>query len=430
VNGYWSFGTDKYSDELGNDAGPYRFRPVASHLRNYHDMTWDLRSPSDPIDFDKMAKGGGTPATPWLNWDREYRCWHEGAGMNVQASLQFYRFKPEQWKSPRSDAFQYAQAYTRHFGQQHGNGLVCSIEAGNEPWQYPAAVYREILLGIAQGAEAGDPTVEVFPCALQAVDPLAEQHGPWKNYIGDRIAPEAAALLDGINVHCYSYLGIGDGQRRAVQPEHPGSTFWEVLNAIRWRNQNMPGKKIYLSEWGWDSDGAEEACTHAECVTEQEAAAYAVRGALIAARLGLDRATWFFHANDRGASSLYRRSGLLGSADTGFAKKMPYHALEQLVRLAGSRYFHSVLREDETCWAYLLSDGEGKVSHIVTWKPTGGGDLAANFTKVNLGNYKAKAAWLLDGSSTGMKPVAEIAKQKKGGVELTISGLPILVELE
>ncbi|MBK9014986.1 MAG: hypothetical protein IPM82_13435 [Saprospiraceae bacterium] len=126
----------------------------------------------------------------------------------------------------------------------------------------------EILLGMAEGAEAGDPTVEVFPCALQAVDPLAEKHGQWKNYIGDRITPQSASLLDGINIHCYSYTSDKNGKRRAVQPEHPGSSFWEMLNAIRWRNQNMPGKKIYLSEWGWDSDGAGEDCTHDECVSE------------------------------------------------------------------------------------------------------------------------------------------------------------------
>ncbi|MBK8567367.1 MAG: discoidin domain-containing protein [Saprospiraceae bacterium] len=84
VNGYWSFGTDQYSDLLAPDGGPFRFKPVASHLRNYHDMTWDLKSPNDPIDFEKMSKGGGTPATEWLNWDREQglarRRWHERAG--------------------------------------------------------------------------------------------------------------------------------------------------------------------------------------------------------------------------------------------------------------------------------------------------------------------------------------------------------------
>jgi hypothetical protein len=442
VNGYWSFGTDQYSDQLGPDGGPYRFKPVATHLRNYHDLTWDLKSPSDPIDFGKMANGGGTPATEWLNWDREYRAWHEGAGMNVQASIQFYKFKPEDWKNPRADGRRYAEAFARHFGQKHGNGFVCSMEVGNEPWHYPAAVYREILLGMAEGAAAGDPTVEVFPCALQAVDPQAEKSGPWKNYIGDRITPEAAKLLDGINVHCYSYAYNPDfktsfhsgtdsdsHRRRGVQPEHANSTFWEILNAIRWRNVNMPGKKIYLSEWGWDSDGAGEDCTHDVCVSEDAAAKYAVRGALIATRLGIDRATWFFHANDKTASSLYTRSGLLGSSKTGFAKKKTFLALQQLVEKLGDKYFISVLQENEWGWAYFFGDAGGKVTHLVVWRPADSNGEISRTSSIKIGKRKAKAAWLLDGASN--ENVADkFTNMRDGELILNFTDAPLLVELE
>ncbi len=430
VNGYWSFGTDQYSDQLAPDGGPYRFKPVASHLRNYHDLSWDLKSPSDPIDFDKMAAGGGTPATEWLNWDREYKAWHEGAGMNVQASIQFYKFKPEDWKNPREEGRRYAEAFTRHFGTKKGNGFICSIEAGNEPWHYPADVYREILLGMAEGARAGDPTVEVFPCALQAVDPLAEKYGQWKNYIGDRITEQAAKLLDGINIHCYSYITGAKGTRKAVQPEHANSTFWEMLNAIRWRNQNIPGKKIYLSEWGWDSDGAGEDCTHEECVSEQAAANYAVRGALIAARLGIDRATWFFHANDKSGSSLYTRSGLLGSVNTGFAKKKTFLALQSLVSLVGTKYFHSVLREDETAWVYLLGNADGKVTHLIAWRPVDSDAPGNRAAMVKVGKRRAKAAWLLDGAAGRKDELQAKTKLQDGDLVLTVTDVPLLVELE
>lgn len=442
VNGYWSFGTDHYSDQLGPDGGPFRFKPVASHLRNYHDLTWDLKSPSDPIDFEKMAKGGGTPAIAWLDWDREYRAWHDGAGMNVQASIQFYKFKPEDWKNPRADGKRYAEAFTRHFGLKHGNGLVCSMEVGNEPWHYPAAIYREILLGMAEGAAAGDPTVEVFPCALQAVDPSVEKSGPWKNYIGDRITPESAKMLDGINVHCYSYANNPDYKtsyhfgtdtdshtRRGVQPEHANSTFWEILNAIRWRNVNMPGKKIYLSEWGWDSDGAGEDCTHDVCVTEEAAAKYAVRGALIASRLGIDRATWFFHANDKTASSLYSRSGLLGSSKTGFAKKKTFLALQQLVEKLGNKYFISVFQENERGWAYYFGDPNGKITHLVVWHPGDSNETISRTYSLKVGKRKAKAAWLLDGE-TNEDVLWKFVTSQDGNLILNFTDSPLLVELE
>ncbi len=423
VNGYWSWGTDQYSDLLAPEGGPYRYRPVASHARNYHDMTWDVNAPGQSVDFKKMAEGKGTPAKKWLNWDREYKAWTH-AGLNVQASLQFFRFKPEAWKNPRAAAYNYAFAYTRHFGSKYGNGYICTIEAGNEPWAYPADVYREILQGMAEGAAEGDPDVEVFPCALQAADPSAETHGPFKNYMGARIAPAAAPLLDGINIHAYSYVINSKGKRQAVHPEHPNSTFWEILNAIRWRNHNMPGKKIYLSEWGWDGSGGGEECTHDECVSEQAAAAYAVRGALIAARLGIERATWYFYANEKTGSSLYTRSGLTGSAETGFKKKQVFNALESLMKNLGDGIFYSVVREDETAWMYLFADENGKVSHLAAWLPEASAPGIQKTIQWRT-EYEPGRAIRLDGSKGDLS-----VKKQNGTMMLELTTVPLLVSLK
>lgn len=428
VNGYWSWGTDQYSDLLAPNGGPYRYMPVASHARNYHDMTWDLNSPSDKINFDDMAAGKGTPAKEWLNWDREYGAWHD-AGLAIQASLQFYRFKPDDWKEPELEARNYAGAFVKHFGQKHGNGLVCSIEAGNEPWRYPSDLYKKILYGMASAAKEVDPYMEVFPCALQAADPGAEKSEVFKNYMGARISKEASQLLDGINIHAYSYAPGPHGHQKALHPEHPNSTFWEILNAIRWRNQNMPGKKIYLSEWGWDHDGGGEDCTHDECVSEAAAAAYAVRGAIIALRLGIDRATWFFYANAKEPSSLYTRSGLTSSGNHGFAKKQSFFALESLVALVGDRYFLKVVQEDERGWAYLLGKADGTATHLVAWEPSAHGDN--EFSQVIWKtSYKPKSAFLLDGSNgSGVKTDLPTVSAT-GDWKIKISATPIIIAFQ
>lgn len=370
VNGYWSWGTDICSKDLPKDGGPWRYAPVASHGRNYHDMTWDLKTPNGSIDFSKM-KDEGTPAKGWVRWDDEYAEWVK-AGLDVQASLQFYKYDEKIWLNPEANAYAYASSYVKHFGSTHGNGLVCTIEVGNEPWKYTSSTYREILKGMAKGAKETDPTMEVFPCALQAADPSADETDVFKNYIGTRITEEASKYLDGINIHSYSYVRTKNGKRIAVQPEHPQSTFWEILNAIRWRDENMPGKKIYLSEWGWDAAGGGEDCIHSECVSEKEGADYAIRGALIASRLGIDRATWFYYANTEGPSSLYTRSGLTGSKSTGFKKKRVFIAIKQLIDMMGESYFHSIVREDETAWVYQFSDKLGKPTHLVGWIPKSG----------------------------------------------------------
>ena len=60
----------------------------------------------------------------------------------------------------------------------------------------------------------------------------------------------------------------------------------EVRNFIRFRDANFPGKPIYLTEWGWDSDGAGETASGSESVSERAQALYAIRGAMMFARQG------------------------------------------------------------------------------------------------------------------------------------------------
>ena len=426
VNGYWSWGTDKYSFLLGKEEGPRRYSPIASHARNYHDMTWDINEPDKSIDFSKM-KSEGTVAKEWLDWDKEYKEWVV-ADLDVQASLQFYRFKSDEWKRPYQSAYQYTRAFVKHFGAKNGNGFVCTIEAGNEPWQYPADVYQKILMGMLDGANAVDPGMEVFPCALQAYNPAAEYFGIFKNYIGARISKEAAAKLNGVNVHAYSYVTSKEGKRIGVHPEHPQSTFWEINNMVRWRDYNMPGKKIYLSEWGWDCGGGGEDCIHSECVSEKAAAAYAVRGAIIAGRLGVERATWYYYANEKMPSSLYTRSGLTSSINAGFQKKKVFNNLEALVRKAGDGYFLKVLREDESVWAYLYGDKFGNPKYIIAWLPLKSEKEERASVKFTF-PYQIEGGWLLDGDSPKGQKI-QLPSPQQGSYSLHLSTSPTIFSLK
>ena len=426
VNGYWSWGTDQYSFLLGEKEGPRRYADFMSHARNYHDMTWDLNDPDQGIDFSKM-KNSGTPAKEWVNWDTEYANWKK-SGLDVQASLQFYRFDPSEWGTPEQSAYQYAHAFANHFGQKNGNGLVCTIEAGNEPWKYPSDVYLKILKGVINGAKDADPGIEVLPCALQAADPEMEKTDVFKNYIGSRIDAVSAQQLDGVNTHVYSYVTGQDGKRRGVHPEHPMSSFWEINNLIRWRDHNMPGKKIYLSEWGWDCNGGGEDCTHNECVTEEAAAAYAARGLLISARLGIERASWYYYANEKVPSSLYTRSGLTSSFNAGFQHKKPFNSLQALIGWAGNAYFLKIIREDETAWLYMFGDQANRPTHLVGWLPIDGNSLTTKVIQWPT-SLKIESALVLDGKENGGTPIPMPIKTN-GGYLLELTPYPIVFTIE
>lgn len=427
INGIWGWGYDKYSDNLSDNEGPKRFNAVATHARNFHDMHWDVKDPDSIPDYSNMATKG-TGALKWLNWDREYTAW-KAAGLKLDITIKYSNksLPQEVWNRPYNAAFNYAFAFARHFGSSYGNGLVEVFEAGNEPWDYPAAFYTEVLKGFVKGAKAGDPKLTVLPCALQSAFPYEESAGGG-NYSGARLTEEAAQYIDGFNTHQYSYMYDENAKRKGIYPEHPESSAREVLNDIRFRDANLPGKKLYVTEWGWDSDGAGESCTHSECVSESEQAIYGVRGALFFMRLGVDRLTWYFFANGKGG--LYSRSGLVSSAKTNFLEKKSFRAFEAFIEKLGSKYFLRAVQENDEAWVYEFGDAGGAPTHLVAWRPVAGSDTATATIQLNYPSG-VDSVWQISGNSMHgeLKPALASFDKVNKTLALKVSSVPVIAQL-
>ncbi len=451
INTVWGWGQGISSDNLPNGQGPLLHNSYASHARNYHFMSWDIPDPDSPVDFSQMGTGCPSPTCEdcvlldcWLDWDKEYQAWVD-AGLKVQTTLQFDLYLnlriwwEDQWNDPYQSAYNYGRAFALHFGPTHGNGLVETIEIGNEPWYYDAAIYREILSGMARGAKSADSAIEVFPCALQAYDPHVEipsEDLQFRNYIGARIPESAIGDLDGINIHNYSFIRSPTGERIAVHPEHPGSEFNGIRSAVRFRDANMPGKKILLSEWGWDSPSVNEDCVHSECVSEEAAVAYVPRGAMIAHRSNLDGATYFFYANqekqydDNGQeipSSLFTRSGLTESMDNSYKPKKTFVAMNTLVAILGDYHFIEAYREDEGAYIYKYGDADGNVTHIAAWLPIDGDSqetATVSYASTAAPGYTVE----INGDAPGGQCIP-VPDYDGSTISLVIGVKPIIVEL-
>ncbi len=424
VNGIWGWGHNMYTNSIVQGQGATRFNKIATHARNYHNMHWDIDDPDDTADYANMPFG---LALWWLDWDREYLAWND-RGLKVQASIQFNEWIPQtrmaNWDDPYGAAYNYGYTFANHFGPTNGNGLVDILEIGNEPWTYPAWFYLTVFDGMLQGAKAADPALKVLPCALQSNDPGTE-NASGGNYMGARLTPAQAALVDGINIHHYSYTTDDNGQRIAVNPEHPESEMRAAVNDIRFRDANMPGKKIYLSEWGWDSDGVGEGCSFGECVSENEQALYAVRGAMMFMRLGIDRVTWYFYGN-QGSGNLYSRSGLEGNPPN-HDEKQAYRSFHSFVHLLGDAHFLDVLREDDNAWIYLFGDEDNNPTHVVAWRPIEGDDntsLQVNLTT----SLQPDSAWTITGQSYTGELVSK-PTYNSGSIQLTIRSAPLVVKV-
>jgi hypothetical protein len=190
----------------------------------------------------------------------------------------------------------------------------------------------------------------------------------------------------------------------------------------------MPGTPIYMTEWGWDHDGAGEDCTHSECVSETEAVAYFTRGALMLLRTQVQRADIYFYANTGGVSSLFARSGVTGSLATNFEKKKSFLALESLTHTLGDKYFLSAIREDSTAWLYLLGDADGTPTHLVAWRP-----IDANNSETIEVTWETAlhpvSAVLLDGETATGSTVA-LPAYEGGIMTLEVSAIPVVVALD
>ncbi|KAJ3127022.1 hypothetical protein HK098_006913 [Nowakowskiella sp. JEL0407] len=427
INGIWGWGNGNTNlNDL--NSGPRLYRLAAGNARNYHSLGWDIKDPDNIPNYDKMAAGGGTEVQWWLNWDTEYIKWVQ-AGFTVDASIQFTNkdFPMSVWNNSFLAGYNYGYAFAKHFGPNStGAAFIREMEVGNEPWNYPASFYNSVLRGMASGAKAGNPAMKVMPCALQAHEP-ERANATDGNYIGNRVTPSEAPYLDILNIHVYSYIFRPDGVRIAVHPEHPMSSMAEIRNMMRFRDVNMPGKPVYVTEWGWDSPGVGEGCVSTECVSEQAQALYAVRGALMLAREGVERAVWFFYANDKYCNTLFCRSGLTGSALTNFAVKRSFRALQSLLALVGNRNFVGVIREDSGVRIYQLGTSNGTVTDIIAWLPISADDSTTSTISANITGYP-QSAWYLAGLSTNGEPAA-LPAVSGGTWQFLLSAVPLLVRV-
>ncbi|PNH07567.1 hypothetical protein TSOC_005986, partial [Tetrabaena socialis] len=450
-------GTVRAYSYQSKGSGPYLYTPVASRGRNYHALSWDVRSTVNNPKYDTMAKTG-TDAMWWLNWDAEYVGW-KSAGLKVDASFQFLRddFPATAWGANVTNTTYYlGRAFAAHFGPGRAppNVSLDSVEFGNEPWTYNATFYSALLRGFAIGVKESDPTIRLMPCALQASNPFAEDGGGG-NFIGSRIPPDIAPLFDAVNMHTYSWARSEDGVLRGAHPEHPASSFQSINNMMAWRSFNMPGKPVWVTEWGWDAALPGETCNTTLCVSQHAQAVYAIRGLMVMARKGVQVAHWFFYANGDEGSGVFTRSGLRGSNSTSFPALPVWYALRAFMQAAGSTRFLGLAAERPDVFAYYLGPGgavtpaagqqaaaeaagansgvaAAAATHLLAWRPVAAGegpDEPTVYATVQLPR-NISAAWSLSGQGNTSVPWRQVASPLGQGVwNLTVSAVPLLLVL-
>jgi hypothetical protein len=341
---------------------PGPFRPVCEMVRDYHNLVWDVGK--DPATPTRFPKGAAAEGEGWLNWDEEYGSW-VAAGFRIDACVQWSmgNLPPSKWTDIPKEAYTYGKAFADCFGSK-GLKLVESTEIGNEPGStYDDKAYHEIFKYMAKGLRDGDPAMKILTCAVNIGGDKYSK--PLAGFLG------AKDLFDVINVHQYA-LKVGWPTWERSFPEDTKIKYVSVVrDVINYRNQNLPGKEVWLTEFGYDASTKSPAPTGDfakwKDVKDPVQANYIVRSFLVFSALDLDRA-YLYYFNDEDEPIFHGSSGIMRHS----IPKPSFYAMRHLYKTLGEYRFSEIIRKDKgELFEYDYVRGSDPKDHvIVAWKPT------------------------------------------------------------
>lgn len=326
-----------------------------------------------------------------------------------------------------------------------GLDLLDVVEVDNEPdgpWhnhmslqQYAAllnAVYdgNRGALGPGYGIKAADPDMPVsvggVAFKLDALKKIVEYAG--------------RAPFDIVNVHFYCFKYIRENYRVAIPPE------WSSLEAdmqdiVCWRDEEIPGKPVWLTEIGWDTKAYKT-----EQVSEQEAADYLIRSYLIALGAGVEKVFWFImrDLDDLPNPTTFSSSGLFENAkvewagDTRFKPKLTYWYNATFKAITAGYYFHrKTPTSDPAIYQYeFLNEDQSKKLIIawtcppfqLRWHPVPPVRYRPEYLLESGSDWKVlQARQPIGGTTDGRKvPI----QQEGSSMAVDLSGTPVFIELE
>ena len=393
---------------------PELYQPVCRLVRDYHPVVWDLeKETSSPAPF-PFAKNK-------VDWSKVYGSWKEHR-WTTNACLMFETVQFADWDNLENDATAYSTAFAREFGPSGNRKLVESVEIGNEPGKWSDTDYTRMFRAMAKGIRAGDPRMKIATCNL-----TTGKSGDYEKSV--TCIAKDPALVDVLTIHSYAQLTGWPTWKRSF-PEDPALPKYlkDITDLCDWRDKNMPGKPVWITEFGYDSttQPQEKSGDFAkwEGVTDGQQAQWLVRSLLVFSAMPVERAYIYFF-NDEDKASLHASAGLTRH----FKPKPSFYAVSHLHKTLGDFRFHRIVSNQPgkpRVQEYQDGRNPGRIIWAV-WAATGGNDTA----KTTLTDVPGKLV------SSSRMPIAENsvlpsdAKQTKPGtVELEVGASPVYLVFE
>ena len=463
-------GTNAFIDD------PLDKMQAVGFVREYHNWSWDSGEgpngnaafPNNLVAFNPSSAAGGNS---WFFDD--YYAKLKRAGVTVSPAIQGgvgwlskgygvfdagqNRALPSSYKAHADHMFQFAARYGAKKvadsklklapGQPRVSGLnlVRYFENANEPdaWWHGRDGYstpyelaartsadydgHKKTMGDTFGVKNADPNAKLVLGGLAglSLDYLKSMKA-WADWHRGGDFP-----VDVINVHHYSNsnggqtVGGANGGRVGISPE--ADKLRERMQAfVDYRNRYLPGKEMWLTEFGYDTHpGSPQRATAIGATPAEEVQArWIVRSYLLLAASGIDRAAQYMlrDVNPEDATQ-YSTSGLVTQKGEWKPKPAWFYTYTLKNRLAGMRFAGEVASGNEDVTIYKFQSDNGAGAYAV-WCPTAE-NLVVDKFELPVGAAKsATKVQFVSGKTDGAASSTTI---QGGKVSLPVSELVTLV---
>jgi serine/threonine-protein kinase ATR len=272
---------------------------------------------------------------------------------------------------------------------------------------------------MAKGVRDGDPKMKIVTAAMAAGKP--DEYSKAVSTVKD-----LENLYDVFNIHTYSMIEGWPTWRR-VYPEHPDVPYLKVIDEmIAYRNASVPGKEIWITEFGYDANSGETKpkgnWEKWVSSTETEQAQWLARSFLIFSGMDVEKAFLYYY-DDQDEPSFHASSGITRKG----VPKQAYYSLVHMQNTLGEYRFSKILVHDkDEVYAYeYVNPLKPKEPIVVAWRPTDDKKEMSKSFPITGTVTKAERMPLKEG------PADPVSTNVNGGmVDLTLSETPTYLFLK
>lgn len=255
------------------------------------------------------------------------------------------------------------------------------------------------------------------------------------------------ATVQVLNYHQYATSG-GGGQGYA--PEHATYGLRPRAEAmIRWRNAHSPGKPVWITEFGWDTEmqwsspyyarGTGSNPADGSSGSQLHQANYILRSFPLLKGWGIDKAFAFMYVDPKtGGTVPFESCGFIKDKANGFQKKISYYYMATFRTNVGHLSFHSVDKYAQgtpNVFSYIFRNQNDTHRVYMVWCRNGSaqvddGTTTPNYVYAMPYTTTATQVLFVNGNMTGQKSAVTVNNAGTASASITIAQLtetPVLI---